>query len=187
MTIRVHGANGAERLGYFQGDNALIKVDVTGVDAKVTNVLHTAADLKVLFMDSGIDTATWTNIPVESRTVVDGYGNSVEYTTEAEWDEAYYAQANYRIIIEAVQQRSVIIAVNSDDASAITMLIERAAVWDAAFPNQYGQLEGATAVEGKILEDEFVALGAAKVFRNATGVATAVTPTTSFSKSLPML
>ncbi len=112
MTIRVHGATGGDRLGYFQGDNAILTfmfVGAANFGIEETGVVTTAADLLVLHHDSGLEytgaSLTFTELPAASRTV-----NGVQYDTEAAWTAAFNRQQNLRRLIESIQQRSVIIA-----------------------------------------------------------------------------
>lgn len=194
MTIRVNGANGGDRLGYFQGDNAIVHLAVKTAAASVadridfaeTGVVTKFEDFMVLHefaatVGHTVSPGVFTNISAEARTI-----NGVTYATEATYRAAYAAQANLRLVVDTVQQRSVIIATrgealtidtandswtegltssnltfttataNNDAVSVVSFLIERATVWDEAFPNQYGQ--PTTGDEGGILVDALTAL-----------------------------
>lgn len=123
MTIRVHGAVGADRLGYFMGENALVTIVVKSadVDFAETGVLAPLDQFKYLYAKdvtkdisamvdidgTGPKTDTVINIGVEQRTF-----KGVELTNDAAYKAAYAKQHNLRQLIDTVQQRAVILGVS---------------------------------------------------------------------------
>lgn len=136
IMTRVHGAVGENRLGYFQGENALvtiaIKTPAASADSAIalgeTGVLQTLNEFKILFghsvTDGIADSDTYhgdtngdgsitsaddsvVNVGVEQRTIM-----GVQYDTDAEYVEAYATQQNLRRVVDSLQQRAVIIGVS---------------------------------------------------------------------------
>lgn len=118
MTIRVHGAVGADRLGYFQGSNALVTVVSHSVAANAANridfgetgVVTEIDDFKSLF--GILPVVNISTLDAEVRTF-----NGVEMADDAAYIAAYAQQKNLQMVVDSIQQRSVIIATSASVAS----------------------------------------------------------------------
>lgn len=195
MTVRVHGFNHDERLGYFMGDNALASVAVAGAEIKASGVIMTLADFKKMYaVDTSKDIAAsvpynWIddtntahtkqvpNTSVEARTFA-----GVVIADDAAYLKAYAAQHNLLRLVNTIQQRSVIMGISKAGAHAdieagdvnangayskwnlavasvdsVTVMIERATVYDRMRPNHFGQPTGLSVI-GKELVDDFLGL-----------------------------
>lgn len=146
MTVRVHGAVGTSRLGYFQGENALLSIVVknAAVDFDETGVLMTLVDFKKMYArditkdiaedvtydedghHAGILMVTVPNCSVEQRTF-----KGVVITSDAEYLAAYAKQHNLRQLIDSVQQRAVIIG-TSKGGRVASGVVSVAAGYDKA-------------------------------------------------------
>lgn len=119
------------------------------------------------------------NITVEARTIL-----GTVYATDAAYVQAYAKQHNMLRLVDTVQQRSVILGISEGGARAaivsadvtaggahskwslalagspqsVTLMIERAAVYDRLRPNLYGQPEAAAPKIGKELVDDLLGL-----------------------------
>lgn len=159
MTTRFNGYNHDSRLGYFQGDNALVSVAVQQKDAagafevKVTGVraplveykrmyslLHTADVAATIYKHKTTEVLTavdksadsdYEDIGINTPELANMYGGGI--ANDAGYLEAFAAQENLRRLVDIIQQRAVIMGVSAAGATTTnTDALTTTAGWTSA-------------------------------------------------------